>query len=77
MQSSTPTNLTTTVRNQQVSLRFVALSGDISNYAALTGGILINDIAINNHVITGLSNTTTYYFVVTAVKNSTESTSSN
>lgn len=56
---------------------FVGLNGGISNYAALTGGTLINNIAINNHVITGLSNATAYYFVVTAVKNSTESTSSN
>ncbi|TDO95509.1 DUF1566 domain-containing protein [Marinomonas balearica] len=51
---------------------FSSLS-DISNYATLAGGTLVNDIASTSSSISGLANSTTYYLVVTA-EDSTEET---
>ncbi len=48
---------------------------DISNYATLNGGTLLNSIA--THKTINLTNGITYYFVVTAIQNNIESSASN
>ncbi|WP_202763172.1 DUF1566 domain-containing protein [Bathymodiolus thermophilus thioautotrophic gill symbiont] len=50
---------------------------DLSNYASLDGGLLLENITSNSKTITGLAYNTEYYFVVTAVKNTFESGGSN
>ncbi|WCN14843.1 DUF1566 domain-containing protein [Marinomonas mediterranea] len=54
---------------------FASLS-DISNYATLAGGTLINDITGASSSITGLANSTTYFIVVTAEDSSEETAAS-
>ncbi len=50
---------------------------DLSNYASLSGGLLLQNITGNSKIIVNLINNTKYYFVVTAIKDTLESSASN
>ncbi|CAB5497801.1 hypothetical protein THERMOT_749 [Bathymodiolus thermophilus thioautotrophic gill symbiont] len=55
---------------------FSGISDNLSNYASLNGGSLLQNITDNNKTIANLTNGTKYYFVVTATKNTFESSGS-
>jgi hypothetical protein len=90
---STPAGLVTTAGDSQINLKWNATSGatynlyyakesfaeidNISNYASLSGGTLLNNLSVNDKTIANLTNNTKYYFVITAVKNNVESGKSN
>ena len=88
---TTPTNLTAIPRYSQINLSWDSVAGatynvyyaqlsfagfELANYATLTGGTKITGLTSNKKIITGLSNGTKYYFVVTAVVNNLESAKS-
>ncbi|CAB5494178.1 DUF1566 domain-containing protein, partial [Bathymodiolus thermophilus thioautotrophic gill symbiont] len=50
---------------------------NLSNYASLNGGSLLQNITSNSKFITNLTNGTKYYFVVTTTKDAVESDKSN
>jgi hypothetical protein len=91
--SQTPTITITTPKNGEVYLAWSGITGatynlyyakesfanlgSISNYATLNGGTLLNNLSVNDKTITGLTNNTKYYFVLTSVKNNVESGKSN
>ena len=73
-----PTNLGTIVGNGEVALSWSASTGATSYnvYESVTAGgpyTEINSVATLNCVVTGLTNGTVYYFVVTAVNSSGQS----
>jgi hypothetical protein len=78
-----PTNLTATAGNQQVSLSWTASTGTVTSYhvkRSTTNGSGYTQIAAptaTNYTDTGLTNGTTYYYVVTAVNGAGESGNSN
>jgi hypothetical protein len=79
---SAPTGLTATAGNAQVSLTWNASSGATSYnvYSATTNGgpyTEITNVTTLSYTNTGLSNGTTYYYVVTAVNSSGQSGDSN
>jgi uncharacterized protein (TIGR02145 family) len=88
---ATPTNLVATSGNGQISLNWTSSEGQhrvhyatesfasvdsVDNYGVLAG---YNNTSVNltNQTITGLTNGTKYYFVVTALKDDKESSPSN
>jgi uncharacterized protein (TIGR02145 family) len=88
---ATPTNLVATSGNGQISLNWTSSEGQhrvhyatesfasvdsVDNYGVLAG---YNNTSVNltNQTITGLTNGTKYYFVVTALKDGKESSPSN
>jgi fibronectin type 3 domain-containing protein len=74
-----PTGLTATPGNAQVALNWIASSGATSynvKRATVTGGpytIIASFISTTSYTDTGLTNGTTYYYVVTAVNSAGES----
>ena len=74
-----PTGLTATPGNAQVALNWKAPSGATSynvKRATVTGGpytTIASSISTTNYTNTGLTNGTTYYYVVTAVNSAGES----
>ena len=89
--TTVPTNLTATAGYSQIILSWDSVADatynvyyaqlsfavvEVANYATLTGGTKITGLTSNKKIITGLSNGTKYYFVVTAVVNNLESAKS-
>ncbi|MGC9027505.1 MAG: fibronectin type III domain-containing protein, partial [bacterium] len=79
---SAPTNLTATAGNGQVALAWSASTGATSYNvydATVSGGpyTKVGTTTNTNYTVTGLTNGTTYYFVVTAVNSNGESGYSN
>jgi hypothetical protein len=77
-----PTNLTATAGNGQVSLSWTGSSGatsyNIKRGTSPDGETLVaSGVTMTSYVDSGLSNGTTYYYVVTAVNSSGESSNSN
>jgi hypothetical protein len=78
-----PTNLTATAGNQQVSLSWTASTGTVTGYhvkRSTTNGSGYTQVGApttNAYTDTGLTNGTTYYYVVTAVNAAGESGNSN
>jgi len=88
-----PANVTAVAGDKQVTLSWDSVDNasynvyyakerivDIQHYAALDGGTLLSNLTVITKTITGLSNNTLYYFVVTATSNppnSSESRASN
>ena len=88
---TTPTNLTATAGDSQINLSWDSVAGatynvyyaqlsfaevEVANYGTLTGYAKISKLTSNNKNISGLSNGTKYYFVVTAVENNLQSAKS-
>jgi fibronectin type 3 domain-containing protein len=77
-----PANLSATAGNQQVSLSWTASSGATS-YNVMRGTVnggpytQIATATVTNYADTGLTNGTTYYYVVTAVNTAGQSSNSN
>jgi fibronectin type 3 domain-containing protein len=80
---SPPTGLTATAGNAQVSLAWTASSGATSynvKRSTISGGsytTIASGVTATSYTNTGLTNGTTYYFVVTAVNTAGESGNSN